>query len=50
METGPVGLHGAPAGKDRKAGAVPAVVRLLRAAGTVLGMLWRRQHARMRRN
>lgn len=50
METGLVGLHGAPARKDRKAGAVPAVVLPLQAARTVLGILWRRQPVMMQRN
>lgn len=50
METGPVGLHGAPARKVRKAGAALAVVPLLQAAGTVLGTPWRRQSAMMIRN
>lgn len=50
METGLVGLHGAPARKDRKAGADPAVVPPLQAARTVLGMLWRRQPVMMQRN
>ncbi len=47
METGPVGLHGAPARKVRNAGAAPAVVPLLQEAGTVLGTLWRRQPVMM---